>query len=96
MAGKKDGTHSSEPENRRKRSAPRWNPTGSYGTDDADRNEYWRESWLTTLDWEAKEKNDNYFLETFPLSDYPCEEVWLCPECTNEWTADAPVTIVIQ
>lgn len=63
---------------------------------DADGKEYWRESWSTMFDWENREEDADYFLETYPLRDYPYDEVWLCPEYTNEWTAKTPVIMEIQ
>lgn len=41
-------------------------------------------------------EDSSYFVETFPLKDYPYDEVWLSPRFTQNWTAESPIAITIN
>lgn len=61
-------------------------------------NEYTIDSWATSFSDENAEEEEpgEYFYETFPLKNYPYDEVWLCPHYTDEWFAEEPVAITAQ
>lgn len=63
---------------------------------DADGNRYDIDSWSSSFTDENAGEAEGYFYETFPLKDYPYDEVWLCPHYTKEWSAETPVAIVVQ
>lgn len=59
---------------------------------DAEGNDYEINCWSTGLG----DADENSFREAFPLKNYFDEEVWLCPQYSHVWTAEEPVTIVVQ
>lgn len=63
---------------------------------DASGKEYDINSWSTTVGDEFKDGEAIHFLNTFPLKDYPYEDVWLCPNYSHVWTVEEPVTVVVQ
>lgn len=54
------------------------------------------DSWTTSFTDEGAREKEGYFYETFPLRDYPYDEVWLCPNYSHEWTAEKPIAIVVR
>lgn len=63
---------------------------------DPDGNECSIDSWTTSFTDEGAEGKERYFYETFPLQDYPYDEVWLCPNYSHDWTAEIPIVIDVQ
>lgn len=39
---------------------------------------------------------EGFSYDSFPLNDYPYDEVWLTPRYTSRWTADVPVEVTIS
>lgn len=58
---------------------------------DPEGNPYSIDSWSSTM---AEE--EGFFRESIPLPDYPYDEVWLCPAYTRQWTAESPITVIVQ
>lgn len=61
---------------------------------DAEGMEYHIDSW-TSGSVETNEQGA-WFHESFPLRNYPYDEVWLCPLFSHEWSAEEPIIIPIQ
>lgn len=63
---------------------------------DADGNAYEINMWSSTYGEPEESGEITYFLDQFPLKNYPYEEVWLSPHFSHNWTAETPVTIIVQ
>lgn len=37
-----------------------------------------------------------YFLDSFPLKDYPYDEVWLTPQFSHNWTAEEEIVVTVE
>lgn len=42
------------------------------------------------------EAPEGYVFESFPLSDYPYDEVWLTPRYTSRWATEVPVAVTVD
>lgn len=42
------------------------------------------------------EIDDTFFVERFPLVDYPYDEVWLSPHFSYVWVAEDVIVITVQ
>lgn len=62
---------------------------------DADGQEYHITQWHTYGNGE-KVDGDTGMIESFPLENYPYDEVWLVPEYSHCWTAENEIVIVVQ
>jgi hypothetical protein len=65
---------------------------------DADGNEYFCHSWTsgaTRLDGTDTEAPEGYSYDSFPLNNYPYDEVWLTPRYTSRWSSEAPVAVTV-
>lgn len=61
--------------------------------------EYDMDSWSSSFsaeDAETPPDGEEYFYNTFPLKNYPYDEVWLCPHYTDEWSAKESIPVVVQ
>lgn len=63
---------------------------------DAYGKEYPIQTWSTGYGDKADDDDDSYFLEKFPLKDYPYDEVWLCPSFSHYWKAKDEIIIVLE
>lgn len=63
---------------------------------DADGNEYEINQWSMMHGEKNEEGEFTYFLDEFPLKNYPYDEVWLSPQYSHYWTADDLIVITIQ
>ena len=63
---------------------------------DAAGNRYEYHSWTSGV---ASDRGvaapEGYSYKSFPLNDYPYDEVWLTPRYTGRWSADVPVEVSI-
>ncbi len=41
-------------------------------------------------------RKPTHFIQSFPLRDYPYDEVWLCPVWNRSWTAEEPVVVPVR
>lgn len=65
---------------------------------DADGNEYFCHSWTsgaTRLDGTDTEAPEGYSYDSFPLNNYPYDEVWLTPRYTSRWSSETPVAVTV-
>ena len=63
---------------------------------DAKGNEYEINMWSSNFGDLDENGNCTYFLDTFPLKDYPYDEVWLSPHFSCNWTSEEEILITIQ
>lgn len=63
---------------------------------DRDGNQYTINRWSTRYGEEDEEGNFIDFLDSFPLANYPYDEVWLTPNFTHNWTAENSIVIPVQ
>ena len=63
---------------------------------DADGNEYEINQWSSMFGEADGEGNITYFLDQFPLKNYPYDEVWLTPHYSHYWTAEDLIVITVQ
>ena len=61
---------------------------------DAEGNKYEINAWTSGMAGDAIE--EGYFGEEFPLKNYLKDEVWLTPSYSHVWTAEDPISIVVQ
>ncbi len=54
---------------------------------------YWREYWEAMQSAPNGNREEGYFFETFPLKNYPYEEVWLVPLYSREWQSGEKLTV---
>lgn len=63
---------------------------------DADGNEYEINMWSSMYGDADEDGNIKYFLDQFPLKNYPHDEVWLSPQYSHYWTAEDLIVITVQ
>ncbi len=63
---------------------------------DMEGQEYYINSWSFMFGDEDENGESAYFIESFPLRNYPYEEVWLCPYYSHVWTADEPISVIVK
>lgn len=63
---------------------------------DAQGNEYEINQWSSMYGEADEEGNITYFLDHFPLKNYPYDEVWLSPAYSHRWTAESQIVVTIQ
>ena len=63
---------------------------------DADGNEYEIHQWSSIHGTPDENGAFTYFLDQFPLKDYPYDEVWLSPQFSHYWTAENLIVITVQ
>lgn len=63
---------------------------------DADGNEYEINMWSNMHGDPDEDGNHTYFLEQFPLKNYPYDEVWLSPSYSHEWVAEDLIVVPVQ
>ena len=63
---------------------------------DAEGNAYEINRWSNRYGEPDEDNKITYFYDEFPLTDYPYDEVWLCPQYSHNWTAEDLIVIHIQ
>ena len=63
---------------------------------DPEGNEYEINMWSSTFGEEDENGKFTYFLDIFPLKDYPYDEVWLTPMFSYRWAADTEIAIIVE
>ena len=63
---------------------------------DADGNAYEINQWSSMYGDADEQGNVTYFLDEFPLENYPYDEVWLSPQYSHYWTAEDLIVITVQ
>lgn len=63
---------------------------------DAGGNEYEVHMWSSTYGDPDENGEIRYYIESFPLKDYPYDEVWLTPQFTRYWTAENQIVITVE
>lgn len=63
---------------------------------DAEGNAYEINMWSSMYGEADADGNITYFLDQFPLNNYPYEEVWLSPHFSHNWTAQDHIVIPVQ
>ena len=63
---------------------------------DAEGNEYEINMWSHRYGDSDEEGKITYFVDQFPLKDYPYDEVWLSPAYSHEWTAEDLIVVTVQ
>ena len=63
---------------------------------DAEGNQYEINMWSHRYGEPNDEGNITYFVDQFPLKNYPYDEVWLSPAYSHEWTADDLIVVTVQ
>ena len=63
---------------------------------DADGNKYEINSFVSQYGDFNENGECNYFLDQFPLRDYPYDEVWLSPLFSHNWVAENEIIIIVQ
>ena len=63
---------------------------------DPEGNEYELNMWSGSFGEKDENGKFTYFLDTFPLKDYPYDEVWLTPMFSYRWTADTEIAITVE
>ena len=63
---------------------------------DPEGNEHEIHMWSSGFGEEDENGKFTYFLDTFPLKDYPYDEVWLTPMFSYRWTADREIAVIVE
>lgn len=63
---------------------------------DAEGNSYEINQWSHTHGERNEDGEFTYFLDEFPLKNYPYDEVWLSPQYSHNWVADDLIVITVQ
>lgn len=63
---------------------------------DAEGKQYEINMWSHRYGEPSDEGNITYFVDQFPLKNYPYDEVWLSPAYSHEWTADDLIVVTVQ
>ncbi len=63
---------------------------------DANGKEYEINAYISSLIDPDENGEYTYFLDQFPLRDYPYDEVWLCPLFSHNWIAENEIIIIVR
>lgn len=63
---------------------------------DKDGSEYEINMWSSTFGEADEDGTVTYFLDQFPLKNYPYDEVWLSPHFSHEWVAEDLIVVTVQ
>jgi len=63
---------------------------------DPEGNEYEIRMWSSSHGERDENGKFTYFIDAFPLKDYPYDEVWLMPQFSRHWTTDEMIVITVS